>query len=165
MLFLAKQVILATKNELSGHACLHFAHLDFTTHWSSRFEGIGIDAITSSMAIHHADDKPRLFQQVFTTLKPKGVFVFADHMAGASACVQHLIASERALVRLGRDGRQSPEQVLELIRRDEVREREEGDICETAAQYQQYLTESGFEDVDCLWRDYWLAVFVARKPI
>ena len=117
------------------------------------------------MAIHHADDKPRLFQQVFATLKPKGVFVFADHMAGASACIQHLIARERAWVRLGRQGRESPEQLQELIRQDEAWQSEEGNECEPVAQYQHYLTESGFEDVDCLWRDYWLAVFVARKPM
>ena len=55
--------------------------------------------------------------------------------------------------------------MLELIRRDEERQREEGHMCETVAQYQQYLVEAGFEDGDCLWRDYWLAVFVARKPV
>lgn len=149
----------------SAHTSLNFLRLDFTTSWSGKFAGIGIDAVTSSMAIHHADDKGQLFQQVFRTLKPKGVFVFADHMAGASPCVQQLIARERALVALGRDGRGNPERVLELIRRDEERQREEGHMCETVARYQGWLAETGFEDVDCLWRDYWLAVFVARKPV
>lgn len=90
--------------------------------------------------------------------------MFSDHMAGASACIEHLIARERALVKLGQEGRDRPERIVELIVRDEERQREEGNRCETVAQYQQYLVASGFEDVDCLWRDYWLAVFVARKP-
>jgi hypothetical protein len=85
-------------------------------------------------------------------------------MAGTSACTQYLIARERALIKLGQEGRKSPEQILELICGDEERQRAEGNKCETVAQYQQYLATSGFEDIDCLWRDYWLAVFVARKP-
>jgi SAM-dependent methyltransferase len=116
------------------------------------------------MAIHHAADKQQLFRQVFAVLKPKGVFVFADHMAGTSACIQHLIDRERALVRLGRDHQEDPEQILKVIHRDEEWQRAEGNLCESVLQYQHYLAVSGFKDVDCLWRDYWLAVFVARKP-
>jgi hypothetical protein len=53
-----------------------------------------------------------------------------------------------------------------MIRGDEERQRVvEGNRCEPVAQYQNYLVTSGFEDMDCLWRDYWLAVFVARKPM
>ncbi len=36
---------------------LHFVHLDFTTRWSDQFMETGFDAVTSSMAIHHAADK------------------------------------------------------------------------------------------------------------
>ena len=46
---------------------------------------------------------------------------------------------------------------------DAERGRKEGNLCESVAQYQCYLNQSGFEDVECIWRDYWLAVFVARK--
>ena len=38
-----------------------------------------------------------------------------------------------------------------------------GTVCVTVTQYQCYLEKSGFEDVECIWRDYWLAIFVARK--
>ena len=155
---------IARKTLKSKQTLLHFVQLDFTTSWSNRFADTGIDAVVSSMAIHHADEKQQLFQQVFAVLKPRGVFVFADHMAGTSACTQYLITRERALIKLGQEGRKSPEQILELMREDEERQRAEGNMCETVAQYQQYLATSGFEDIDCLWRDYWLAVFVARKP-
>ncbi len=137
---------------------LHFAQLDFATDWTGLFAGIRFDAITSSMALHHADDKQQLFQQVYSALKPNGVFVLADHMAGASACIQYLFARERALVRLRRDGKENPERVLELISGDEERGRAEGNVCETVVQYERYLDQSGFEDVDCIWRDYWLRV-------
>jgi SAM-dependent methyltransferase len=125
----------------SEHTRLHLAQLDFVTDWAGLFGGIGFDAIISSMVLHHADDKQRLFQQVFSTLKPNGVFILADHMAGASACIQYLLARERALVRLGTDGKENPERVLELINGDEERGRAEGNVCETVAQYQCYLKQ------------------------
>jgi ubiquinone/menaquinone biosynthesis C-methylase UbiE len=161
------EAMLAIAKQALGSQDTHvqFMELDFTTSWSGRFAGMGFDAVTSAMAIHHADDKERLFQQVFRTLNPKGVLVLADHMAGASACIQQLIGRERALVKLGREGKENSERILELIAGDEERQREEGNVCETVAQYQRYLTDGGFEDVDCLWRDYWLAVLVARKPV
>jgi ubiquinone/menaquinone biosynthesis C-methylase UbiE len=144
-------------------AQLRFLQLDFNTNWSSHFEGIGIDAVVSTMALHHAPDKQQLFQQIFEVLKPQGVFVLADHMAGTTAYAEYLIGRERALIRLGREAKENRARILEVIRMDEERQKEEGNRCETVARYQQYLTSSGFEDVDCLWRDYWLAVFVARK--
>lgn len=161
----AAMLAIAQQTLESEHTRLHFLQLDFATDWTGLFAGIGFDAITSSMALHHADDKQRLFQQVFSALKPNGVFILADHMAGVSACIQYLLARERALVRLGKDGKREPARVLELINGDEERGRVEGNVCETVAQYQCYLDQSGFEDVDCIWRDYWLAVFVARKPM
>jgi tRNA (cmo5U34)-methyltransferase len=161
----AAMLAIAQQTLESKHTSLHFVQLDFTTDWASLFAGIGFDAITSSLALHHADDKQSLFQQIFLALKPKGLFVFADHMAGASACIEHLLVRERALVRLGRDGKENPEQLLEIMNGDKERGRKEGNRCETVAQYQGYLDKSGFEDVDCIWRDYWLAIFVARKPM
>ena len=154
---------IAQQNLVAEHTLLHFIKLDFTTDWSGLLTGKDFDVITSSMAVHHAADKQRLFQQVYSTLKPKGVFLLADHMAGASACIQHLIGRERALVKLGRDAKENPKRVMELINWDEERQKVEGNLCETITQYQCYLEKSGFEDVDCIWRDYWLAIFVARK--
>jgi ubiquinone/menaquinone biosynthesis C-methylase UbiE len=146
-----------------GHAIVRFVQLDFSSAWPDQFEPASMDAVTSAMAIHHAEDKGRIFRQVLRVLKPGGAFVFADHLAGASALTQHLIGRERALVLLGRE-REEPEQVREMVRGDEERQRREGNHCEPVKQILHHLTASGFEDVDCLWRDFWLAVFVARRP-
>jgi tRNA (cmo5U34)-methyltransferase len=143
---------------------LHFVQLDFTTDWSGLFAGMVFDGITSSIALHHAADKLHLFQQIFSLLKPQGVFVLGDHMTGASAWTEHFIKRERAIIRLGRENKENDEQLQEIMLMDEERGRKEGNLCESIAQYQLYLNQSGFEDVECIWRDYWLAVFVARKP-
>ena len=158
MLDIARQT-LASENTI-----LYFDRLDFTTDWTGRFMGTGIDAVTSSMAIHHAEDKRRLFGQVYDVLEPGGIFVFVDHVAGTSGGVQHLIARERALERLGRASGATTEKIREAIAIDEKVQRQEGNRCESVVRYQDHLTQSGFQDVDCLWRDYWLATFVAQKP-
>ena len=144
-------------------ARLHFLPLDFTTDWPRLLAGIRFEAITSSLALHHAADKQGLFQQIFSMLAPQGVFILADHMAGASAFIEHLFNRERALVRLGKENKDNQEQLQEMMNGAEERSRKEGNRCEPVAQYQYYLAMSGFEDVECLWRDYWLAVFLARK--
>ncbi|MDX1417637.1 MAG: class I SAM-dependent methyltransferase [Candidatus Promineifilaceae bacterium] len=142
---------------------LHFSLLDFEKQWSRRFAEITFDAVTSSMALHHAADKRGLFAQVYDVLKPGGVFILGDHMAAASELGQDLIGRERALIRLGRKQQWSEEQIKEQMRIDQYRQKIEGDQCESVIQYLAYLAEVGFANADCLWQDYWLAVFLARK--
>jgi SAM-dependent methyltransferase len=126
--------------------------------------GDAFDAVTSAMTVHHVENKRDLFRQVYEVLKPEGVFVLSDHIDSSSPVVHDVIERERALKRLGRDKQVEPEQIQEAIRIDEQRQEVEGNRCESAAEYQEALSLCGFEDIDCLWRDYWLAVFVARKP-
>jgi ubiquinone/menaquinone biosynthesis C-methylase UbiE len=152
------------QNLPSGDGFLQFDIVDFSAEWSERLNSNGFDAVTSTMAFHHAQDKLRVFQQVFEVLKPSGVFVFGDHMAGTSALGQYLIGRERALERLGREEKREPEQIQAQMQLDEQRQEAEGNRCEPVVQYEAYLSSCGFEEVDCLWRDYWLAVFVARRP-
>ncbi len=49
--------------------------------------GTGFDAIVSALSIHHLSDhdKRKLFERVFASLKPGGIFVNADQYAGPTA--------------------------------------------------------------------------------
>lgn len=141
-----------------------FSALDFTQEdWGGAYQAAGFEAVTSSMALHHATNKRRLFRQVFDALAPGGAFVFADHMAGASPLTSRLIGLARGRVKLKE---QSPNlaDLEAFIRADERKQEQQGNRCESVAEYLRYLGEAGFSDVDCLWRSDWLAVFVARKP-
>ena len=140
-----------------------FKTLDFTRHdWAGQYPPGSFGAVTSSMALHHAEDKPQLFRQVFAALAPGGAFVFADHMAGSSAPTDRLIDRERARVRLGIQP--SAEDMQAFIESDRQKQAGQGNHCEPVADYLRYLEAIGFVSVDCLWRSYWLAVFVAQKP-
>lgn len=141
-----------------------FETLDFTrSDWADQYPTASFDAVTSSMALHHAADKQQLFSQVYEALNPGGVFVFADHMAGSSALTDRLIDRERARVKIGEDN-PSPADMEAFIQNDRRSQERQGNHCESAADYLGYLEAVGFADVDCLWRSYWLAVFVAQKP-
>ena len=141
-----------------------FETLDFTRRdWASQYPPASFDAVTSSMALHHAVDKQRLFSQVYEALAPGGVFVFADHMAGSSASIERLIDRERARIKLGKDEPSSAD-IKIFIESDRRKQAAQGNHCESVADYLGYLEAVGFVSVDCLWRSFWLAVFVAQKP-
>ncbi len=140
---------------------IHWENLDFTENdWVSPL-GRQFDAVTSSMALHHAASKLAVFINVHDALKEGGVFIFSDHMAGSHHYVDSLIERERARVRLGEVS--DAEKILEFIRQDKASQESEGNVCESITAYFDYLTEAGFQGVDCIWRDYWMAVFVAFK--
>lgn len=148
----------------SGDVTLCFDVLDLSTEWVVQFGANTFDAVTSTIAIHHAQDKRRVFEQVLYVLKPGGVFMFGDHVDGDTALTHYLVGRERALVRLGKNEKVTETRIRETIAFDDRRQAGEGNRCETVAKYLGSLSACGFEDVDCLWRDFWLAAFVARKP-
>ncbi|MFD2043053.1 class I SAM-dependent methyltransferase [Ornithinibacillus salinisoli] len=156
---------IARKKLLTQSTNLVYDKLDFTQSlWSKRYKNIKFDAVTSSMAIHHAEDKKALFREVYNVLTSEGVFVFADHMAGETALIEKLIGSKRARLKLNSIGENlDTNNIDKFMREDKKKQDAEGNKCESISNYLQYLREVGFKDVDCLWRDYWLAVFVAKK--
>ncbi len=138
--------------------------LDFTQqNWSRQFLPVQFDAVTSAMALHHAADKQQVFRQVFEVLSPSGVFVIPDHMAGSSPAVDRLIDRERGRVKLTNDA-PTDEDLEMFAEADRQSQEKQGNRCESVSRYLSYLQGTGFTNTDCLWRSYWLAVFVAQRP-
>ena len=159
MIHIARQTLGA------NDARLKFSLLDFTQRdWPDSLSS-SFDVVTSSMAIHHASNKQLLFQRVHEVLGSNGVFVFADHIAGTSSAIDDLIGQERGRVKLTAQGKdpQDMEAMRDFLQSDQAKQAAEGNRCESVSQYMAYLREAGFQHADCLWRDYWLAVFVAIK--
>lgn len=145
---------------------VQFRRLDFATPgWSAPYHGRQFGAIASSMAIHHALYKRQLFDEIFQLLAPSGVLVIADHLAGSSPLIDRLIGQERGRIKLASQGKnpQDEQAMSAFIQADQAKQAAEGNQCEALATYLHYLSEAGFQHVDCLWRDHWLAVFVAQK--
>lgn len=155
---------IAKENLISKTIVLKYDVLDFTApSWSDKYKHKKIEAVTSSMALHHADDKELLFTEIYNLLSTEGVFVFADHISGTTPLIDNIIGAKRARIRLGTDLKIKSAKVDEFIKEDNKKQKAEGNKCESVSSYLQYLLNSGFKDVDCIWRDYWLAVFIAKK--
>ncbi len=115
------------------------------------------DAIVSSLAIHHLDDagKRSLFHCVRDAVRPGGMFVNAEQVAGPTALFDDAYqrwheAEARALgtTDAGWD------HVVESMRHDRV----------ASVEHQlEWLRDSGFPDADCIWKDHRLAVIAARR--
>ncbi|WP_373532256.1 class I SAM-dependent methyltransferase [Vampirovibrio sp.] len=124
------------------------------------FQPESFDLVISSMALHHLRDaeKPVLYERIFQWLKPGGLFRCADEVLGVPESVH-----------------------LENMRRWEIWARQNGateaDIqlwSDHAEQYDHYaplqahfqwLTTSGFQDVEAYWRNLMWTVFGASRPI
>jgi tRNA (cmo5U34)-methyltransferase len=116
------------------------------------------DLVISSLSIHHLSDeeKRRLCQQVYTTLRDSGVFVNIDQIKGETAYLQNLYWELWLLHVRASDAPE--EQIQESIER-----RTTYDQDAFLADQLQWLREAGFENVDCVYRHTFVGVFLAIK--
>jgi tRNA (cmo5U34)-methyltransferase len=115
------------------------------------------DAVMSALAIHHLEDaeKRDLFKRIHHVLKPGGVFVNAEQVAGTTERVQelnHTLWLERARAA------GATEAQLEA-----AHGRMEHDRPASVGTQLEWLSEIGFQDVDCFYKNYFFAVFAGRR--
>jgi tRNA (cmo5U34)-methyltransferase len=116
------------------------------------------DAVVSALAIHHLTDdaKRDLFTRVLAVLRPGGVFVNAEQVAGASPWhqAQYEAAHERDARALGTD---DAEWAAAL-------ERMTHDRCAPAEDQVAWLAAAGFERADMAFKRYGFAVYAGFAP-
>jgi tRNA (cmo5U34)-methyltransferase len=107
-------------------------------------------AVVSALAIHHLsdDDKRDLFARVRRVLKPGGVFVNAEQVAGATPYFE---ACNEAWHRRG----------VPASDWAAALDRMKHDRCATVEDQLSWLREAGFADADCVFKHHRFAVFVA----
>ena len=114
------------------------------------------DLVISALAIHHlsGEGKRALYCRIRRTLKPGGLFVNAEQVAGPNQ-----IAEERYsriwLEQIRRLG--VPEQEIA-----KARERMAHDECAPVSSQLEWLTKAGFSDVDCSFKAWRFAVLSGR---
>jgi tRNA (cmo5U34)-methyltransferase len=117
------------------------------------------DAVVSALAIHHLNDadKRALNHRVLAALRPGGVFVNAEQVAGPTPEMTEVY--ER---RWADDARALGASNAEL---DAARQRMRHDRCADAGSQLRWLREAGFGTVDCVYRSWGFAVLAAfREP-
>jgi tRNA (cmo5U34)-methyltransferase len=116
------------------------------------------DLVISSMSIHHLpdEDKQRLFGQVFRLLRKPGVFVNIDQIRGETPDLQRLYW-EQWLAHVRRNG--GTETEIE----SSVNRRRKYDKDALLADQITWLKNSGFSNVDCVYKYYFTGAFLAVK--
>jgi tRNA (cmo5U34)-methyltransferase len=117
------------------------------------------DAVVSALAIHHLDHvaKRQLFARIAHELRPGGVFVNAEQVAGPTAALEHRYASwhEQQARAAGSDDAEWAG-ALERMAHDRLASVED---------QLAWLRGVGLGDVDCLFKDHRFAVLFARRGV
>jgi tRNA (cmo5U34)-methyltransferase len=116
------------------------------------------DLVVSSLSIHHLTDseKKNLFQRIYAALRNEGVFINVDQIRGPTPPLQELYWTK--WLEMVREQGAAEEKISESIQR---RMRYDKDALLT--EQLQWLKDAGFSNVDCVYKNYFIGVFVATK--
>lgn len=159
----------AAQANLSGIQRADFIKADFgTSHW---IDSVGshkpFDIVVSGFAIHHQPDRRKLelYSEIYKLLSPGGVFLNLEHVAPATAAgtrlfdeffVDHLHSYHSRS-----DAGKTREMVAEIYyNRPDKKENMLAPLDDQC----EWLREIGYEDVDCFFKVFELALFGGRKP-
>lgn len=115
------------------------------------------DAVVSSLAIHHLEhpEQRDLYARIPAVLRPGGVFVNAEHIAGPTPWL------ERAALGMWRDAASaagaSPDELADAERRMGLNR------CATVAEQLRWLAEAGLQDCDCFFKQLHFAVLAGWR--
>jgi len=116
------------------------------------------DLVISSLSIHHLDDpeKRALFGNVYKLLRPGGVFINIDQVLGETPYLQELYWTH--WLEQVRAAGFPEERIQESIDR-RTRYDQEALLTDQLA----WLKESGFANVDCVYKNFFVGVFLGIK--
>ncbi|MFP6581573.1 MAG: class I SAM-dependent methyltransferase [Candidatus Hydrogenedentota bacterium] len=125
------------------------------------------DCIVSGFSIHHQPDerKKEIYQELFDALAPGGWFINMEHVlsatkTGETAFLQHLVDNMFALEKES-GGTRSRAEILHAM---ENNEDSQANILARVDVQCEWLSAIGFQEVDCYFKIYELAIFGGVKP-
>ncbi len=120
--------------------------------------GENYDAIVSALSIHHLDDatKKLLFKKIHAALRPGGVFVNAEQVAGPTPDLDKLY--KELWLQQVREAGATPQQIADSLYR------QQDDRCASVEDQLKWLREAGFIDVDCWFKDNRFGVLAGTRP-
>ncbi len=118
------------------------------------------DLVISSIALHHLDDpdKARLYRNIFRWLKPGGRFRCADQCMILPAGIGAPQLRDRWLS-LSREKGANEEEIALWVRHSD-----ESDHYTPIFTHFQWLSEAGFQHIDCYWRKVYWTLYGGEKP-
>ena len=115
------------------------------------------DLVISSLSIHHLTDieKQSLFKTIYEVLKNPGIFINIDQIKGQSTYIKELYWNHWLNQIHQRE--QSEKRIQESI------ERRKYDQDALMTDQLQWITAAGFQNVDCVYKNYFVGVFFGMK--
>ncbi|HEY4011013.1 MAG TPA: methyltransferase domain-containing protein [Acidobacteriaceae bacterium] len=152
--FSANMLALARQRLDDNAADITFKLADYTT---EPLPG-NADAIVSSLSIHHLEDerKRALLPHVFEALRPGGIFINADHVAGPTPELEDIY--QRRWLAEARTLGATEQQIADSLYRQQEDRR-----TPVAAQL-AWMREAGFANVDCWYKHSSFAVMSGARP-
>lgn len=150
---LSDNMLEIAKQRFSTLSNVNYIVDDYTTHpFQQKF-----DIIISSLSIHHLTDmeKKDFYQQAYSMLNEGGVFINADQVLGQTEFLEELYKKDWS-IKIENSGL-TQEQVKAAYERTKL------DKMSTLADQLTWLNNSGFEDVDCVYKYFNFVVMFARK--
>lgn len=148
---------------------LAFENVDYgDPAWIDRIEGQApLDVIVSGYSIHHQPDerKRQVYEEIFSLLRPNGWFINIEHVASAAQLNIDLFENHYVAIRHAIEQRDGGTRTFDQLA-EEYKNRPDkaANILAPAELQCGWLREIGYEEVDCFFRIYELAVFGGRKP-
>ncbi|MBK8781124.1 MAG: class I SAM-dependent methyltransferase [Anaerolineales bacterium] len=148
---------------------LVFKNLDYgETDWINSMKPHGLfDAVVSGYSIHHQPDvrKRPIYEEIFSLLEPGGWFINIEHIAAESKLAidlfnKHIIDSWYDMEKKN-GGTKTRQEVADTFMN---RPDKDSNILLSVSIQCEWLREIGYEEVDCYFRVYELAVFGGRRP-
>lgn len=148
---------------------LVFENLDYgSPDWVNRVQEYSpFDAVVSGYSIHHQPDarKRQVFAEIFSLLSPGGWFVNIEHVSSAAQLNIDLFENHYVAARYAIEKQEGGVRTFEQLA-EEYKNRPDkaANILAPVELQCDWLCEIGYEEVDCYFRIYELAVFAGRKP-
>jgi tRNA (cmo5U34)-methyltransferase len=148
---------------------LAFENVDYgNPAWVDRMQAYSpFDAVVSGYSIHHQPDarKRELYEEIFSLLQPGGWFVNIEHVSSAAQLnidlfENHYVTARYAIEQSNGGFRTFDELAEEYKNRPD----KAANILAPVELQCDWLREIGYEEVDCYFRIYELAVFAGRRP-
>jgi len=164
----SEPMLAQAREQLAGHAdALQFMNLDYgDPDWVGAVQG-PFDAVVSGYSIHHQPDarKRPIYAEIFGLLKPGGWFINIEHIAAASSLTvdlfnEHIINARYQIEIRSGGARTRADIETEFMNRPD----KDANILLPVELQCDWLREIGYEEVDCYFRIYELAVFAGRRP-
>jgi tRNA (cmo5U34)-methyltransferase len=116
------------------------------------------DLVTSSISLHHVKDKESLYGNIYTLIRPGGMFRFSDQLHGGTDAI-HALNWQRWLEFCRSQGNCSEEEVTSLLEHAAAH-----DHYTPLQEHFRLLTGAGFIGLDCVWRNLIWGIVTADRP-